>query len=160
MKALMPPLEISTRRGWTNHARQARPSSRLEVSADQSSRDRTPPRGLSESSGGFSQPEEINDHHRHRVLIPWSTAGPVKSHPLRRPGSPQSLNVEHLGHTPLPENSAEGGRTRRERCVRTHTQQDAGQRESPGRQVLPGLIEPPVGIEPTTYSLRVNRSAD
>jgi hypothetical protein len=27
-------------------------------------------------------------------------------------------------------------------------------------RVLAGQVEPPVGIEPTTYSLRVNRSAD
>ena len=32
--------------------------------------------------------------------------------------------------------------------------------KSPGRHYLPRLNEPPVGIEPTTYSLRVNRSAD
>ena len=38
-------------------------------------------------------------------------------------------------------------------------------REPPGRPVLTGsdlgvLLEPPAGIEPATYSLRVNRSTD
>ena len=48
-------------------------------------------------------------------------------------------------------------------CAGRHTERlRAGRREpkSPERYYLPGLIEPPVGIEPTTYSLRVNRSAD
>ena len=48
-------------------------------------------------------------------------------------------------------------------CAGRHTEGPRArfpERKSPGRRDLPGLIEPPVGIEPTTYSLRVNRSAD
>ena len=48
-------------------------------------------------------------------------------------------------------------------CAERHTERlPAGHWEpkSPGRHYLPGPIEPPVGIEPTTYSLRVNRYAD
>ena len=45
-------------------------------------------------------------------------------------------------------------------CVGTHMRDGGTSNTKAPGEALPGPIEPPVGIEPTTYSLRVNRSAD
>lgn len=61
------------------------------------------------------------------------------------------VRVDGLGEQPMCPKCAHEGRS--------------GHEESPGRVGRCGVdlglcLEPPVGIEPTTYSLRVNRSTD
>ena len=158
VKALRSPLEIPTRPGGTIQARHPLASGRIEVSNDQSIRDSQSPRRLPDSGGGFSQPEEnacvttaptLRSHH-----VKLEESAPLEPWPDRSLGDE---GFRPYGHPRKPTTAVATG------CAGGHIDRPRVRRpvpESPGRHYLPGLIEPPVGIEPTTYSLRVNRSAD
>ena len=62
------------------------------------------------------------------------------------------------GHTKQPGPTAGPSRARNTSGA-TSNKQQAAHTKTPTRNRV-GVSEPPVGIEPTTYSLRVNRSAD
>ena len=137
---------------------QLQPPGRLEVSDDHLNRNLIPPRRIPVKRTGFSQPEEIACRHLKRPFSPQTPpTKPVKSCNLRCAPS----NSKDFSDMAVPESSTpEFPCRRRHMCVGTHTRDGGTSNTKAPGEALPGPIEPPVGIEPTTYSLRVNRSAD
>ena len=100
------------------------------------------------------------DHSEPQARV-WRSRGRAAAHRhTQRPGPSRQA-------TRRPEHQRAGRRPRAHRAAR-HT---SGARNTSGAQATSthtktptrnrvGVSEPPVGIEPTTYSLRVNRSAD
>ena len=77
------------------------------------------------------------------LRCPWAVAGPGRASRRR---AERSSRRGRLAGTPPPTGASSSP------APSTHT-------KTPTRNRV-GVSEPPVGIEPTTYSLRVNRSAD
>ena len=93
----------------------------------------------------------------------WAVAGPGRASRSTAPS--RRLACGDLAGGPPPTGTHSGpahqGKPRGARNTRgaTSNKQQATHTKTPTRNRV-GVSEPPVGIEPTTYSLRVNRSAD
>ena len=104
VKALRHPLEILTRPSRTIRTRHALSPDPLEVSNDQSIRDVTSPRGLSDSSRGFSQPEE-NVHVTVVLALRTPHVKPGESTPDRTITHLQHSTAKDFSHTTIPESA-------------------------------------------------------
>ena len=134
---------------------QLQPPDRFEVSDDHLNRNLISPRRIPVKRTGFSQPEEIVRRHLEPPFGPQ--APPYQTGKILQP----PLNSKDFSDTAVPESSTPKFLCRRRHmCVGTHTRDGGTSNTKAPGEALPGPIEPPVGIEPTTYSLRVNRSAD
>ena len=112
---------------------------------------------------------------RARLRCPWAAAGPGQASrrrtepcisdqaPLvwRAPEGPEGTGgLRGAAPNEVRTPSLAGGRAlRRPEHPWGHTATPHAHTKTPTRNRV-GVSEPPVGIEPTTYSLRVNRSAD
>ena len=101
------------------------------------------PEGLAAAlvGGGGAWPGFEIDHSEPQARV-WRSRGRAAAH----------------GHTKQPGPTAGPSRARNTSGA-TSNKQQAAHTKTPTRNRV-GVSEPPVGIEPTTYSLRVNRSAD
>ena len=124
----------------------------------QSTHQRPSPTGV-EGAGGTGGPG-CGAHGRRRGLARQHTDTPTDWRPPRGLRGLAGLRDD----APSEARSADGERAGRPRGGRrsvgaTSNKQQAAHTKTPTRNRV-GVSEPPVGIEPTTYSLRVNRSAD